>query len=356
MSQNNKNNRSEANKAEAIYNQIRHLSPDVVVDIEHEKRKFFLRIDKKRFKPFYRYIAAAVIIGLLVGGYLFKTTIFNTPETQVKPVIVNNTIEIGTDKAVLTLANGSDVVLEEGKAFQTQYASSEGKDIAYKESSVTEIAYNYLTIPRGGKYNVTLADGTIVWLNSDSKLKYPVAFLEGQPREVELLYGEAYFDVSSSIENKGASFKVLTQSQEVEVLGTEFNIKAYKEDPHILTTLVEGEVTVDNHATKKILLPNQQSNLNLSSNTLFVQDVDPYNSIAWKDGVFSFDNESLNDIIITLSRWYDVDIVLENKNLGSHEYVGVFSRDQSIEDILSTLHNVGVINTFSINYKTVTLK
>ena len=100
-----------------------------------------------------------------------------------------------------------------------------------------------------------MSDGTQVWLNSESQLKYPVNFIKGQTRQVELVYGEAYFDVSPSVEHNGAKFKVFNQSQEVEVLGTEFNVKAYKDETNIYTTLVEGRVVIDNGALKQSLLP-----------------------------------------------------------------------------------------------------
>lgn len=345
-------------KHRAIYNLIKHLPNDINVDIEDEKRNFFnttYGVKRNNFKVIYKYVAAAVVIGVLASAYFLKDNFFETRE-NLAPIIVNNTIEFGTDKATLTLADGSNVVLEKGESFQTEYAISNGDDIEYKETVKTNIVYNYLTIPRGGKYQITLSDGTKVWLNADTQLKYPVAFQEGQTRQVELLYGEAYFDVTPSIDNKGTTFKVLTQSQEIEVLGTEFNIQAYKGDTFIHTTLVEGKVTVENANGKKVLLPNQQSHLNLNSNTILVKNVDPYNHVAWKDGVFSFDNKSLKNIMTTLSRWYDLDVVFENKALEHIEYVGVFGRTQSIKDILSTLISADVINTYNINNKTVTLK
>ena len=155
-------------------------------------------------------------------------------------------ITTGSDKAVLTLEDGSNIELEKGKAFKTNVVNSNGEKLVYNKTNQTKITYNYLTIPRGGQYFVKLSDGTEVWLNSESQLKFPVAFIKGQTREVTLVYGEAYFAVSPSTNHNGATFKVMNQGQEVEVLGTEFNIKAYKDEINIYTTLVEGKVTVSN--------------------------------------------------------------------------------------------------------------
>src|SRR5690606_33390781 len=146
----------------------------------------------------------------------------------------------------------------------------------------------YLTIPRGGQFNVVLSDGTEVWLNSDTQLKYPVNFVEGQDREVELVFGEAYFDVSPSTEHGGSKFKVMNNAQEVEVLGTEFNIKAYRDDINVYTTLVEGKVVVGNGDLKQYLTPNQLSHLNLENNSIKVRVVDVNVETSWKKGIFTF--------------------------------------------------------------------
>ena len=148
-----------------------------------------------------------------------------------------------------------------------------------------------------------LSDGTKVWLNSESQLKYPVAFNDGETRQVELVYGEAYFDVSPSTAHKGARFKVFNQSQEVEVLGTEFNIKAYKDETNIYTTLVEGKVAISAAGKNQILKPNQQSNLNLETGSIEITTVDVYNETTWIDGIFSFENKPLKEILKVLSRW-----------------------------------------------------
>ncbi|MEP5341416.1 MAG: FecR domain-containing protein [Algibacter sp.] len=330
-------------------------------DTENAKKEYLRKIrqDKKlvhklRIYKVFKYAAAAVIVFGL--GYFFQQVGFKTPIETI-PIIVNTSIEPGTDKATLTLGDGSHVALEKGASFQTQNANSNGAQIIYEETkqNTKEIVYNYLTIPRGGQFFIKLADGTKVWLNSESQLKYPVSFIDGETREVELVYGEAYFDVSSSTEHNGSKFKVFNQSQEVEVLGTEFNLKAYQDESNIYTTLVEGKVVVDNGILKQNLEPNQQSNLNTETNTITIAKVDVKGETSWKYGVLSFIDKPLKDIMKVISRWYDVDIIFENKELESVEFIGVINKQQSIEDILSIMKSSS-INSYEVNNKTIILK
>jgi len=323
--------------------------------IKKEKRQIRVR----RIYSYTKY-AAVLIIALFLTGYLFKDSLFNTSyDNQIIPEIVNtNTIDPGTDKATLTLGDGSQVALEKGASFQTQNADSNGEALIYKagEQNTKEIVYNYLTIPRGGQFFIKLSDGTQVWLNSESQLKYPVSFVEGETRLVELVYGEAYFDVSPSIEHKGAGFKVYNNKQEVHVLGTEFNIKAYKDETNIYTTLVEGKVDVNIENIKQSLKPNQQLKLDLKMNASTIKVVDVYNEVSWKDGVFSFENKSLKEIMKVLSRWYDVEIVIDNKEIENEEFVGILRKNKKLDVILTSIKNFGIIKNFEIEDKQVVLE
>lgn len=307
----------------------------------------------------FKYAAAAIVVGILTTTYVFKNNFFSNP-VEVSPIIVNTDIKIeaGTDKATLTLEDGSEIVLKNGNSFQTKNASSNGKEIVYKagEQKQSKVAYNYLTIPRGGQFFIKLSDGTQVWLNSESQLKFPVAFVEGEIRQVELVYGEAYFDVSPSTKHKGAKFQVFNKSQEVEVVGTEFNIKAYKDETNVFTTLVEGKVNVTIDNKKQRLIPNQQLNLNTKTNATVINSVDVYDEIAWKEGVFSFKRKSLEDIMKVLSRWYDLDVKFENSELKKSGFNGIVGKDQKIKDILETIKSYGVIKEYKIINKTVILK
>lgn len=316
--------------------------------IKEEKRRF----KRRRILNYTKY--AAVLAGILVSVYLFNQNKLNN-SIENTPIIVN-TIQTGTDKATLTLEDGSQIALEKGDLYETQNVKSNGEELVYEAGSGKEIVYNYLTIPRGGQFFVKLADGTQVWLNSESQLKYPIAFIDGANREVELVYGEAYFDVSPSTKHKGAKFKVLSQSQEIEVLGTEFNLKAYKNESNIYTTLVEGKVAVNFENRIQKLLPNEQSNVNLKTKDLIITEVDVYNETSWKEGVFSFERKPLKEIMKVLSRWYDMDVVFENKFLEDVKFFGVLDKEQNIEEILKTIQKFKIIESYEIKNKVIILK
>ncbi len=306
----------------------------------------------------WRYAAAAVVVGFLAVGYVIKDDIFNnnieinqTTKTTIK-------IEPGEDKATLTLEDGSTIALEKGNSYQMQNASSNGEELVYEaeKTKTKEIVYNYLTIPRGGQFFIKLSDGTKVWLNSESQLKYPVNFISGETREVELVYGEAYFDVSPSTDHHGAKFRVINDHQDIEVIGTEFNIKAYKDEANIYTTLVEGKVSINAATTNQILKPSQQANLDLNSSAMNVTTVNVYNETSWKDGVFCFRKKPLEEIMKVLSRWYDMEVNFVNPELKSAGFNGVLRKNLNIEDILKAIKNFNVIEDYEIIDNTVILK
>ena len=338
--------------------------PDLEEEVANRIYNNILATDKDGHPPLkakktysiLKYAAAAVVIGILATSYFLGDNVYNTPQGNI-PNNVVNTVVPGTDKATLTLGDGSVVALQKGNAVQTQNANSDGEKIVYEavDGNPKEVVYNYLTVPRGGQFNVVLSDGTAVWLNSDTRLKYPVNFVEGKVREVELVYGEAYFDVSPSTEHGGSKFKVMNNAQEVEVLGTEFNIKAYRDDTNVYTTLVEGKVVVGNGDLKQYLTPNQQSHLNLENNSIKVRVVDVNVETSWKKGIFSFKGMPLKDIMKVISRWYDVDVVFENKELESLKFKGVLDKYQSIEEILNIMRS-STINNYEIKNKTIILR
>lgn len=258
------------------------------------KDELFDQIKNTRSKRNYNKVLkyAAVIVGLAVATFVFKDKIITLeePSTPVAPTIVNNEIQPGKNTAVLTLEDGDSVALGKGADYKTQNLSAKEDQIVYspKENSIKAVEYNYLTVPRGGQFSLTLSDGTVVWLNSESKLKYPVNFVEGKSRAVYLVYGEAYFDVSSSTEHQGMDFKVYHKKQEIQVLGTQFNIKAYKDELDVLTTLVEGKVSVKHEGQTLEIEPGEQSRLNTKTGAIAVSDIDVFSETSWKRGVFSF--------------------------------------------------------------------
>ena len=289
------------------------------------------------YKKFIKY-AAAILIVFSTGYFLVNKEMTKKNPYAIK---IDNNIPIGTDKASLTLEDGSIIELVKGKEYSQVNAKSDGEKIVYTASSIEKnkrvkekIAFNYLTIPRGGEFFVELADGTKVWLNSETQIKYPTKFVKGEIRKVELLYGEAYFEVSPSDLHNGDKFNVISEGQEIEVLGTQFNIKAYKDEDAIKTTLVEGKIALKTDNTNEILLPSQQSIYDKTNKEVVFNNVDVYNEISWRHGEFNFNNKTLDEIMIVLSRWYDVEIEVQNKE------------NQKIEIILLTLKN-----TNNLKYK-----
>tara|TARA_R110002050_G_scaffold281956_2_gene429655 strand:+ start:23941 stop:25092 length:1152 start_codon:yes stop_codon:yes gene_type:complete len=321
---------------------------ETIQDVETKQTKIVPFYKKSIFK----YAVAASVI------FIISINVINNKQSVEKAIIVNEIIKPGTDKATLTLQDGTEVVLEKGTAYKNQNISSNGEKIIYKEdkSKSETITYNYLTISRGGQFFVKLSDGTQVWLNSESQLKYPTNFIDGQTRAVELVYGEAYFEVSHSTEHKGSKFKLVNNSQEIVVLGTKFNVKAYKDEKNIYTTLTEGKVVINTSEHNQVLIPGQQSNLNIANNDFKIINVDVKSEIAWVHGDFVFHGKSLRDIVKVLSRWYDIDFKFENSALAEEKFNGELGKNQNLEDILLLIKTTNKINSYEINNKLITLK
>lgn len=311
-----------------------------------------LKSQKRLAKSSFYKIAAVVILSISLTYITFnrRTNTTVSEENQI-PIIA------GTDKAILTLENGVDVYLEKGKSFNNGTVHSDGEQLEYSRThNDSKTLFNYLTIPRGGQYKIVLSDSTVVWLNAETKIKYPLSFVEEEPRAVELVYGEAYFKVSPSTKNLGRAFKVITQIQEVEVLGTEFNIKAYPDETQIYTTLVEGSVNILVAENKQKLRPGEQSILYPNTKHISIHTVNVDYDVAWVRGYFNFKNKPLNEIMKVLSRWYDVDITFQTHNLESIQFSGLLKRGQNIEDILDGIKNTKFINAYEIDKKHIIIK
>lgn len=291
----------------------------------------------------FKRISIAASIMLFVGlGYSFLNESFiqNQGTISNAPTIITKTITPGSSKAILTLGNGNQVSLTKDQTYKNKDVTSDGETLTYESEKVKKrepIEYNDLTIPRGGKYFIVLADGSKVWLNSESKLKYPTKFIDGEERNIELVYGEAYFEISPSSEHNGSEFNVITKNQKVNVIGTEFNIKAYNDESFIATTLIGGKILIEKNNTKQILLPNQQAKTNIDSNIINISTIDVSNEIAWVKGLFSFEEAKLDDMMKTLSRWYNIDVVFENSSRKEFEFTGILERTKTIEDIIDII-------------------
>ena len=314
-----------------------------------DKEKNTVKVLPLYRRNFVKYAAAILVLISFSFFYLTKNTFNKSNEVPIRP---------GTDKATLTLADGSQIILDSVVNYQDIKISSTAKEIIYKatETKAKIIEYNYLTIPSGGQYHVVLSDGTKVWLNSESQLKYPVNFLKDKPRVVELVYGEAYFEVSSSTNHQGTKFNVVNRSQTIEVLGTKFNIKAYKDEANVSTTLVEGSVSVTTKFDRKLLTPNQKSIFSKEDNQLVIHQVEANSEIAWIHGEFVFKKKTLKEISKVLSRWYDVDFEFSNDDIANQKFNGDLNKNQNLESILLLIQNTNKIKSYEIKNKSVLLK
>jgi transmembrane sensor len=256
-------------------------------------------------------IAATILLFLSFGSYL----LFH--KAPIQQVAKNQTHDIapGGNKAILTLANGEKISLTDSKngklAAQGAVIINKTKDgqLVYNSGSTANPqtpSYNVVETPRGGQYHITLADGTRVWLNAASSLKYP-AFFTGNERKVELT-GEAYFEV---VHNSKLPFRVVTSGQTVEDIGTYFNISAYNDEPAVSTTLLEGSVKVIKGQAAATLQPGQQAVTNQGGDNIDIKNADVGTVMAWKNGLFHFDHATLQSAMRQIARWYDVDVVYE---------------------------------------------
>jgi transmembrane sensor len=293
--------------------------------------------------------AAAILIFISASVYLFQKKSSNDLTKDVKELI--HDIQPGSNKATLTLSDGKKISLsdlENGEIAEQQgikiIKSSDGQLVYTLNNSQVNSesnAYNTIETPMGGQYQINLPDGSKVWLNSGSSLRYPVKF-NSLERNIEIS-GEAYFEVAKK---EGIPFKVKVGEQEVEVLGTHFNIMAYTDEASINTTLLEGSVKVSNGKKSKIIIPGQQSRL--KNGEIEVHSVDIDEVIAWKDGFFLFKNENLHSMMRKISRWYDVEVIYQG-NIADKSFGGKISRSRNISEVLDILESTGSIHFEVVN-------
>ncbi|SDX20806.1 FecR family protein [Aequorivita viscosa] len=328
------------------------------IDIDNDWEKVANRLQKPTRKPTKNLISKlykAAAIALLLFSFSYFT--YNHIQKSGQGASVQVAIEPGTDKAILTLEDGTQVALSPETPFKNKIAQTKGDRLEYKQvNNQLHTVFNYLAVPRGGQYQLTLADGTKIWLNAETKIKYPVAFQPGKIRTVELLYGEVYLDVSPSTKHQGDAFKIIAQEQEVEVIGTEFNLKAYGEEAKIYTTLVEGKVQIIANDKQAYLNPSEQSILDLNSGQLSKDQVDVNYDTAWIRGYFYFKDKPLKEIMQVLARWYDVQISFDSSELEKVKFSGLLSKKQTIEAILNGIKNTNSINAYDIKNNTVIIR
>ncbi|SMO33664.1 FecR family protein [Solitalea koreensis] len=297
-------------------------------------------------------VAAVIALTISVGGYLYLS---NLKQTFEQTPIYANEIAPGKNTATLILSNGKKIILSgaiNGKLTSdagVSIAKTDDGQITYeiKDIETASNKINTLSTARGETYQVRLPDGTTVTLNAASSLKYPVSFTSLKLRKVELT-GEAYFEVAK---DKTHPFVVKTNGQEVEVLGTHFNINAYSDEANIKTTLLEGSVRVSGNDQQVVLQPNQQA---VFSNDIQVKNVDVENEIAWKSGDFVFDSDDLESIMRKISRWYNVDVLYDEKPDKKMHFGGIVSRGKNISAVLKIMESTGQVS-FKVQGRKITV-
>lgn len=293
------------------------------------------RTERKRI-PMFRLAAAAAVLAVLGAGLLFMLN-SRQPAAPTPQTATASPTAPGHNKATLILADGTVVPLDSAGEQQIGRGilQSKGQLRYTAEAKSGSIQFNTLATPRGGQFRLTLPDGSRVWLNSASSLRYPTAFNGGQ-RVVELK-GQGYFEIAQA---PSQPFIVKVNSMEVQVLGTRFDVMAYPDENVVNTTLLNGAVQVKNAGATRLLRPGQQAVLNGGNNHITIQQADTTKVIAWKNGLFLFDNMDLQTILREVSRWYNVEVVY-TVTPSSELYGGAISRNMSLEAVLHLLEGNG---------------
>ena len=305
--------------------------------IAAEKNKMIPIFKRTWFK-----IAAAAI--LLFGIFTFYKLGLGKNNLK-QQVAKTNSADMapGGNKAVLTLADGSKIVLDSAangnltNQGNTTIIKLDGK-LAYTASGNNgEVLYNTISTPKGGMYQIVLSDGSKVWLNAASSLRFPTAFT-GKQRNVELS-GEAYFEIEK---NAAMPFNVTVSEMNVQVLGTHFNVMAYNEESEIKTTLIEGAVKVTKGNAVGLLKPGKQASLD-NNGAIIITDAEIEKDLAWKNGMFFFENNDIKTIMQQLNRWYDADISYQG-NVTNRRFTGQISRYINLSGVLKMLELTGDIH------------
>lgn len=297
-------------------------------------------------RRWYIQVAAAVITLLFTAvliKYLIRPTTLtnNQPADNTASVKKPNDIQPGTNKALLTLADGKVIELDSTQSYDiatqggTVLQNKDGLisyDASTNKNSTETISFNTVSTPKGGQYQIVLPDGSKVWLNAASSLKFPTAF-KGVTRTVELT-GEGYFEIAK---NEKHPFHVKANDLDVEVLGTHFNVMAYGNEKFMRTSLLEGSVKLNYGNKPQQLKPGQQGEVNKSTGTVKVGEGNMEEAIAWKNGSFYFDNASLTTIMRQLERWYDIEVDYVGNE--KQKYYSVeMSRNMSLSQVLKLLN------------------
>lgn len=339
-------------KALEIFRQVYGMEP--FADLSGEQSQVMLEqilMVKGAYPPVHRihflktawFRYAAVL--LLIAGTATFLYLNNRQqkEPSIQTAIGEPAILPGGNKAVLTLADGSTIVLDSAAigslAAQgtTQIMKSDAGSLVYQAGAVNgEVLYNTIRTPKGGQYQVVLPDGSGVWLNAASSIRFPASFT-GNERNVEV-QGEAYFEV---LQDPKKPFSVMAGQTRINVLGTSFNVNAYTGEEALKTTLITGSVRINADRQSKILLPGQQSHTGAGHPEITVKEADIEKVMAWKNGLFNFEDVTFEEIMRQLERWYDIEIIYKGE-VPEIALTGKLTRDVTLNELLPALQKMGV--------------
>ncbi|MEJ0102820.1 MAG: FecR domain-containing protein [Bacteroidota bacterium] len=349
----------------ASENEFASIEAEVLVSHRVKKRldKF---IQKNRRVVFFKkniFLRAAAIFFLIcLSGAIYYYVSHPGSKNMRQEAAVSDTmthdIAAGGKKAILTLGDGTSITLDStstgslGLQGNTKVIKLRGGQLQYKEGNndiqpAKGIVYNRISTPRGGIFKVELADGTNVWLNSSSSIRFPTDFSD-TIREVEIT-GEAYFEVAHDPEQP---FRVKVKDTYINVLGTHFDVMAYDNEESINTTLLEGSLKVDNEKSSKLLVPGEKAIAGASGSIKVIREDDPEEAIAWKNGKFLFNSADMHSIMRQVERWYDADVSFERE--ADLHFTGQVSRGANVSELLRKLELTNEVH-FRIEKKKITV-
>lgn len=311
---------------------------------------------KKKIFKLWKTVAVAASL-IIVSGLAWYVSQRSGTSEGIERVAYTDDVQPGSNKAILTLADGRKLNLADVET--GELAQQDGIHITkladgrlryfFSNAGKASSLYNSLSTPPGGQHEVILPDGTHVWLNAASSIRFPVSFEGRQTRRVEVT-GEAYFEVAKRSGN--VPFIVKTATQEVEVLGTHFNVNAYGDGGKVKTTLLEGRVRVSAAVGAALLNPGQQAVL--SADKLTVLPVDTAAVMAWRNGLFIFNGERLEDILLGVGRWYHVEVVFEKDVAKDETFWGVIKRSVSLKNMLDLFEHTNKVH-FKVEGRRITV-
>lgn len=299
-----------------------------------EKRLFDSKVIPLGFKRLLRYAAVFIPLIMIASfAYLWwdsSSSSLANIDHQIKPL---------EEKAILILAGGDSLnlqhdlpsIISEGKAKLSALQNTLAYTTEANTSITKPLVYHTLVTPKGGNYKLSLSDGTQVWLNANSSIRYPIDFTDST-REV-FLEGEAFFDV----QHNGKPFLVNAQATSIRVLGTSFNMSAYSDESSTRTTLVEGSIKLSTSETERILVPNEQGRISVLKKEIYVEEVNTNLFTSWKDGKIEFESEDLEQVMRRLARLYDFNYSFENEAAKDYHFTARIDNSQPISSILEML-------------------